>query len=265
MAEVFSISGAGMGVSQNQQQQNWAQRSALRLAQMQHRQRTNQPLSTIHPHHRRHHAVHFPSGRMLRRVQRGIVQGIERGANTGPGHFSGFGAACPAGFTTTAKGNCQGALATPLQNALRALGKAVGGDPSLMSLSVDGSIGPATVAAVNRAFTTHIGPGQMPAQFRTGTLGISDIAANAAQFTSYIAAEVLRRGGSLAPPTPSAAARPPTSAYTPPTTASLDPGAGPPGLSTPSWTLIGVAVIAVVGGAWVLFSKPDAAPARRRR
>lgn len=132
---------------------------------------------------------------------------------------SGFGylgaAACPTGWQDTPHGNCgapvagcpsnmkfgtgacrsQSAIA--LQNALKALGRAVGGDPALMALAVDGFVGPNTTAAVNRAFTTHIGAGQAPAQFRTGALSMADVAAAASTLAGLVSTEVARRGGSV--------------------------------------------------------------------
>lgn len=191
-------------------------------------------------------------------------------ARRGRGHFSRrqhlfgqFGAACPPGFTTTPKGNCQGPAAAALQNALRALGRAVGGDTSLMNLAVDGSIGPATTAAVNRAFTVHIGAGQAPPQYKTGALSIVDVAGAAGPLTQIIGTEVVRRGGTL---TPTPAPRAPSgggSAYVPPSQADASSG---PGMPTSTWALIGLAVLAAGAGAYFIFAgdSPQPAPARRR-
>jgi hypothetical protein len=177
--------------------------------------------------------------------------------------FGNFGATCPAGFATTPKGNCQGPAAASLQNALRALGRAVGGDVGLLNLAVDGSIGPLTAAAVNRAFTTHIGAGQAPAALRTGALGIMDVAANIAPITQLVTAEVTRRGGSIAPVGPAAGgARPP--AYTPPQATAADVASGP-GFPATTWALVGLAVIAAGAGAYFVFAPDASAPARARR
>lgn len=101
--------------------------------------------------------------------------------------------------------NCRSVDAMFLQSALRSLGKTVG-DASLSGLAVDGFIGPATTAAINKAFTTHIGTGQAPAMFRTGGLGIYATAANIVDLTGYIIGEINRRGGTFkAEPLPKAA------------------------------------------------------------
>lgn len=81
-----------------------------------------------------------------------------------------------------------------LQQALTNLG-AIIGDKSVQ-LTADGVIGPATAAAVNRAFTVHIGSGQAPAQFRTGALSQADISANANALIQLVTAEVTRRTSS---------------------------------------------------------------------
>lgn len=87
-----------------------------------------------------------------------------------------------------------------LQNALVNLGKVTGSSP-LKSVKVDGAIGPATVTAVNWAFTKHIGSGQAPAQFRTGKLTLTDVKANVTELIKLIYAETRRRGGTAAIPT----------------------------------------------------------------
>jgi peptidoglycan hydrolase-like protein with peptidoglycan-binding domain len=94
-------------------------------------------------------------------------------------------------------GACRSQAAIALQNALKALGAAVGGDPALLGLAVDGFVGPNTTAAVNRAFTTHIGAGQAPAQFRTGALSMADVASAASTMAGLVSSEVARRGGSV--------------------------------------------------------------------
>lgn len=182
----------------------------------------------------------------------------------GAGYFGAAG--CPAGWKATPNGNCGGAsgsssAATSMQNALQALGRAVGGDNALSNLSADGYIGPATTAAVNRAFTVHIGAGQAPAQYRTGSLSMYDVAANAPTLTSLIAAEVSRRGGSLTVSPPKAGSKAPV--YTAPGT-SPDSGL-PGGLSLMQWTLIGVGGAAIIAGAYyMMHGKGKAMPMRRR-
>lgn len=179
--------------------------------------------------------------------------------------FGEFGASCPPGWTQTPHGNCGGPtppaymnpLATNLQNALKALGRAVGGDPALLSVSSDGVIGPVTVAAVNRAFTTHIGPGQAGGVPRTGTLTMFDVASQISPITTAIQNETSRRGGSLSPPRPSGGGGG-GSTYVPPT-----PGGGgatqadmSPGIPTTTWAIVGLVVVAAGAGAYMLL-KPS--------
>jgi hypothetical protein len=178
-----------------------------------------------------------------------------------PGMGYGFGASCPAGFTLTKNGNCQGAAAKALQTALRALGNAVR-DGVLMNISADGAIGPSTAAAVNRAFTTHIGPGQAAAQFRTGTLGIFDVANAAPVLTQLINAETVRRGGSTsAAVTPRPAPTPAPATYIPPGQVTPPPAEAPPGffasISTVGWVLIGLAGLGAAVGMYFIFRSPD--------
>ncbi len=183
-----------------------------------------------------------------------------------PGHYGhrrgqphpGFGAfgACPAGFATTPNQNCQGPAASMLQNALKALGNTVR-DGSLMNLSVDGSIGPATVAAINRVFTVHIGPGQAPPQFRTGKMTVMDVAANATPLTQLINAETTRRGGSTVAPAPAPRSAP--SPYVPSPAATPGPAADAPSgfhLSPIAWAGIGVGVL-VLGIGVYMFATAD--------
>jgi peptidoglycan hydrolase-like protein with peptidoglycan-binding domain len=147
------------------------------------------------------------------------------------GFGRGLGAACPPGWTATGSGNCRGSAAKSLQDALRALGAKIG-DSALRNLAADGVVGPATVAAVNRAFTAHVGSGQAPPAYRTGALSLYDVAQLAGTLAQLVSAEVTRRGGSLvAPP----AALPP-------------PGAAPGGSSTLWWVLGGLGVAIVLGG-----------------
>lgn len=173
---------------------------------------------------------------------------------------------CPVGFTASGS-NCKGSAAVPLQSALKALGTAVGGDTSLTKLTVDGVVGPGTAAAVNHAFTVHIGAGQAPENFRTGDLSIEDVAADAAQLTSLINAEITRRGGALAPtsalvPTSAPARAPlvPTTYLSPVLPTAMIPGVAPStapagdiaGLPPKTWALIGLVGIAVVSGVYMI-------------
>ena len=120
---------------------------------------------------------------------------------------------CPTGWEVTANGNCgapvadcppgmryKGACRSPaaaeLQNAVRALGHVVN-DPVLKKVGIDGIVNGSTVVAVNRAFTMHIGAGQAPADLRTGKLTLADLAGRAPVMTAAIAAEVVRRGGTV--------------------------------------------------------------------
>ena len=129
---------------------------------------------------------------------------------------------CPTGWEVTANGNCgapaadcppnmryKGACRSPaaaeLQNAVRALGHVVN-DPALKKVGIDGIVNGGTVAAVNRAFTMHIGAGQAPADLRTGKLTLRDLASRAPVMTAAIAAEVVRRGGTV-PTSPTFGAR----------------------------------------------------------
>jgi hypothetical protein len=128
--------------------------------------------------------------------------------------ISGFGAdgACPEGWAVTPAGNCgapmggcppnfmtkhgacRSALALRLQNALYSLGRTVG-DRELAAISVDGFVGQQTAGLLNKAMTTHVGPGQAGADLRAGTLSQADVAARAAQLSQIVEGEVARRGG----------------------------------------------------------------------
>lgn len=103
-----------------------------------------------------------------------LAPGATPTARSGPSHFS--------------SGNPR-----DLQVALQQLGRAVGGDPQLMRIVADGQLGPATVSAVNRAMTVHVGPGQAPAQYRTGRLGLAEIQTALANLTQIIGTEAARR------------------------------------------------------------------------
>jgi hypothetical protein len=81
-----------------------------------------------------------------------------------------------------------------LQDALRALGTATR-DSTLMKLTADGLIGPATAAAMNRAFTAHIGSGQADASLRTGKVTTAVILSKLPLITSIVLREVERRTG----------------------------------------------------------------------
>lgn len=102
---------------------------------------------------------------------------------------------CPPNFLTQG-GACRSVVALRLQNALYSLARTVR-DNALGSLAVDGFVGPETVAAVNRAFTTHVGAGQAPGSMRTGKLTVTDVALRAEELAKIAEAEVLRRGGKL--------------------------------------------------------------------
>ena len=101
-----------------------------------------------------------------------------------------FGAAKTAVGKTTAK---------RLQAALVTLGK-VTGSATLKAIVVDGAIGAKTVAAVNWAFTKHLGAGQAPAELRTGKLDLAFVKANAGMLADLIETEIARRGGTAASP-----------------------------------------------------------------
>lgn len=88
------------------------------------------------------------------------------------------------------------ASAKQLQMALSTLGK-ITGSAQLKAVKADGAIGPKTVAAVNWAFTKHLGAGQAPAQYRTGKLTIDTVKAQGSVLASLIESEIRRRGGSV--------------------------------------------------------------------
>ncbi len=178
----------------------------------------------------------------------------------GPGEF---GASCPPGWTQTPHGNCGGPtppnyrnpLAMTLQSALQSLGRAVGGDPTLMAVSSDGVIGPSTTAAVNRAFTTHIGPGQAGSVPRTGALSMYDVAAQIGPITTAVQAEIARRGGV---PAPKGGGGGGGSTYVPPPSSTGPTQADmSPGIPTTTWAIIGGVVLAAGAGAYMLLRKPS--------
>lgn len=112
---------------------------------------------------------------------------------TGLGFALGAAAKKPVAKKATASSATKEA-AKRLQAALLLLGK-IAGSPSLKAIVVDGAPGAKTAAAVNLTFTKHLGPGQAPAQYRTGKLPLSYITANANTLAEYIEAEIRRRGG----------------------------------------------------------------------
>jgi len=156
--------------------------------------------------------------------------------------------ACPTGWVQTPNGNCGGPgagyrapAAEVLQNAVNALGKLVG--DKVLAVTIDGVVGPLTVAAVNRALTRHVGSGQAPQALRTGSLTLVQVAQNATQLGGLIAAEVGRRGGSIAPlvkvvRTPLA----PRNDATPVEIGELAPQVG--------WSLVGLNLTAAAFGAY---------------
>lgn len=87
-----------------------------------------------------------------------------------------------------------------LQAAIRALGTAVR-DKSIV-IAADGVLGPGTARAVNIVFTRHIGPGQAPANYRTGALTVAQIASQAATMTQIVQRELSRRAGMATVPAP---------------------------------------------------------------
>lgn len=187
---------------------------------------------------------------------------------SGPAFRGGFGAAaCPTGWQITPNGNCgapvsgcpssmkygtsacRSQTAVTLQNALRGLGLAVG-DPVLKALAVDGFIGPNTTAAVNRAFTMHIGPGQADAVYRTGVLTAGEVAGMAPVLTHLVATEVARRGAVI-PDQPTL--RPPSSTSVPTSeTPVLEAGT----LPNAAWFLAGAMALLSATGAYLEFREP---------
>jgi lysozyme family protein len=93
-----------------------------------------------------------------------------------------------------------------LQSALRLLAKATR-DKRLL-VGTDGRVGAKTAAAVNIAFTRHIGPGQAPAALRTGRLTANDIGKNAQTLGVFVLTEVKRRRAAAVRRPPVVARRP---------------------------------------------------------
>jgi lysozyme family protein len=115
--------------------------------------------------------------------------------------FGEFGAAKKKVVKKTAAKTASGGSASAakrLQAALVSLGKVVGS--AKLKVVVDGAVGPKTVAAVNWAFTNHIGAGQAPADLRTGALTLAFVKANEGALADLIETEIARRGGTTASP-----------------------------------------------------------------
>lgn len=87
--------------------------------------------------------------------------------------------------------------AAQLQNALKALGT-TNGDPALASLTVDGIIGPKTVAAVNHALSTYVGA---TAAFPAANLDVTRVRQYAGALASLVADRVKKSGGTVPPVT----------------------------------------------------------------
>lgn len=95
-----------------------------------------------------------------------------------------------------------------LQTALVALGRKVG-DATLAALVVDGLIGPKTTAAANVAMRQYVSGAS--AALASGTLSQVQVASSANTLATAVAAEVSRRGGTVATVVkPAAAALTPT-------------------------------------------------------
>jgi hypothetical protein len=203
------------------------------------------------------------------------ISGAENGHGGGWG-WSGSGLAqaaaaaapssCPAGWARTAAGNCAapGGKAAPaalrLQTALKKLGGMVK-DPVLANIKIDGVIGPATVAAFNKASASYV-EGATAYKW-----SLSQVAANAESFSGIIETAIQKRGGTV-PPTPTA---PPVVAQRPPVSVKVAP---PPlvekkGLPTWAWVTMGlVGAVALTGGAYVAFfrkKKPALLPRQVRQ
>jgi len=108
-------------------------------------------------------------------------------------------AAGAAGKSAAAASTAKVSGAQRLQTALVLLGR-IAGDSALAGLKINGVVASTTADATNRALTKHIGPGQAAAQYRTGKMPLSYIAANAGVLAPLIEAEVKRRGGTIVSP-----------------------------------------------------------------
>lgn len=129
-------------------------------------------------------------------------------ARRGAGHFNTATTAhaAVAATITSAVSNQPGSSAMQLQADLATLGK-VAKDSALIAIKVDGNPGPKTAAAVNRAFTKHVGSGQAAAQYRTGKMPLDYIKNNASVLSGMLQAEIRRRGGTVVPYTTVAGAK----------------------------------------------------------
>lgn len=146
-------------------------------------------------------------------VKKVVAKGPALTARKGIAHFT-----TPAGPATTARSGvahfvtaatnqavaatastAPGSSAMRLQADLVTLGRIIK-DGVLMAIKVDGALGAKTAAAVNRAFTKHLGAGQAPAQYRTGKMPLVYIKNNATVLTTYLENEIRRRGGTVVPP-----------------------------------------------------------------
>ncbi len=85
--------------------------------------------------------------------------------------------------------------AAQLQNALKALGT-TSGDSQLMSVQVDGVIGPNTVKAVNHALATYVGSTQF---FPRADLTVTKVQQFAGALATLIAQRVQKSGGTVPP------------------------------------------------------------------
>jgi len=126
----------------------------------------------------------------------GAVAAAPPGWQTYGTSYGGIAKTCPKAYKTGAK--CRSSSGLGLQHALRVLGQTVG-DKRLM-IGADGFVGPGTVAAVNIAFTTHVGAGQAPQQYRTGKLTLFQVAQSCATLRALVENEVERRGRYVPPP-----------------------------------------------------------------
>jgi hypothetical protein len=107
------------------------------------------------------------------------------------GGYAGFAGYAAFGARVRAKRVPPSRAVKGLQSALRLLARAA--RDGRLSVGTDGRVGGRTVAAVNIAFTRHIGGGQAPAALRTGRLTAADVAKNAQTLGVLVLTEVKRR------------------------------------------------------------------------
>lgn len=88
-----------------------------------------------------------------------------------------------------------GSPAAQLQNALKALGTTAG-DSALMSVAVDGVIGPNTVKAVNHALATYVGT---TSAFPRADLTVTKVRQFAGALAALIIQRVQKSGGTVPP------------------------------------------------------------------